>query len=83
MNIIFNLLLDYINFLFLDCIFNYLSLSYLYFLFVYYLHVILSIWARAAGPRTRLDHIAKITWKQYIVKLIGMCAYVLFWLLIF
>lgn len=76
------MLRDYIIFIFTDYVFNYLSLSYLYFLFIYYLHVILSIWARAAGPRCRLDQMNKITWRQYLVKLVGMCAYVLFWLLV-
>lgn len=78
-----NLLLDYINYFINNYVYNFLSLSYFYFLFIFYLHVVLSIWARAAGPRTRLDHISKISWKQYVIMLIFYFILILLLIVIF
>ena len=77
------MLLDYINLFFVDYIYDYISLSHLYFLFLYYCHIILSIWARAAGPRVRPDGMVRATWKQYIINLIAMCALMVLLALIF
>ena len=53
-------------------IYNYLSLNLIVLLVFYYLHVIFSIWARAAGPRFRIDQMSKITWKDYIFLGLGV-----------
>ena len=41
----------------------------LYFIFQTFFFIILMVWARAAGPRLKIDQLTKLSWKDYFLTL--------------
>lgn len=45
---------------------------FFFFLFQMFFFVFCSVWGRASGPRTRLDQLSSLTWKDLVVYLLSL-----------